>query len=270
MQEFPHAPQLDMLVCTFVSQPFAALPSQSANPAKQVGEHTPPAQATVPFAFVQLFPQPPQLDTPVFRLASQPFAAMPSQFANPLLQVGAHEPAAQAVDPFGFVQVVPQAPQFPRLVCVFVSQPLERLLSQLPKPGSQAIEQAPSEQLAVPLALLQAVPQLPQFATLEFVFTSQPLVETPSQFANPALQVPSVHVPDGHDSLAFGRLQIEPQEPQSVSVFSEVSHPFAALPSQSPRPGLHVETPQTPETQFGVPPADGHTLLHTPQLLMLV
>jgi len=153
---------------------------------------------------------------------------------------------------------------------VFVSQPFDTLPSQLPNPASQAIEQAPSEQLAVPFVLLQAVPQLPQFATLAFVLTSQPFVERPSQFANPALHVPSVHVPDGHDSLAFGKLHVEPHDPQSVSVLSDVSQPLAALPSQSPSPGLHVETPQAPATQFGVPLDDGQTLPHWPQLLMLV
>ena len=133
------------------------------------------------------------------------------------------------------------------------------LLSQFPNPGSHAIEHAPSEQLAVPFALLHALPQLPQFAMLEFVFTSQPLVDTPSQFANPEEHAPSVHVPEGHDSLAFVKLHVEPHAPQFVSVLSDVSHPFAESPSQSPRPGLHVDTPHTPETQFGVPPAGGHT-----------
>jgi hypothetical protein len=40
------------------------------------------------------------------------------------------------------------------------------LLSQLPKPPLHTIEQAPSAQLAVPLAVLQAVPQPPQFKAL--------------------------------------------------------------------------------------------------------
>jgi hypothetical protein len=33
-----------------------------------------------------------------------------------------------------------------------------------------------------------------------------------------------------------------------------VSQPLPELPSQSPRPALHEETPHTPPTQFGVPP----------------
>jgi hypothetical protein len=270
VQAFPHAPQAERLVCTSVSHPFPGLPSQSAKPAKQVGAHAPPAHATVPFALVQLLPHPPQLFTPVFRFASHPFVAMPSQLANPVLHVGAQLPAAHAVAPFGFVHVVPHAPQLFRFVCVFVSHPLETLLSQLPNPGSQAMEHAPSEQLAVPFALLQALPQLPQFATLELVFTSQPLVVTPSQFAKPEEHALRVHVPEGHDSLAFGKLHVEPHAPQFVSVLSDVSQPFAESPSQSPRPGLQVETPHTPATQFGVPPAGGHTLLHSPQLLMFV
>lgn len=270
MQAFPQAPHAERVVCTSVSHPLPGFASQSAKPAKQVGAHTPPAHATVPLALVQLFPHPPQLFTPVFRFASQPFVAMPSQLAKPVLHVGAQLPAAHAVAPFGFVQTVPHPPQLFRFVWVFVSHPFETLLSQFPNPGSHAIEHAPSEQLAVPFALLQDVPQLPQFAMLEFVFTSQPFVDTPSQFANPDEQVPSVHAPEGHDSLAFGKLQVEPHAPQFVSVLSDVSQPFAESPSQSPRPGLHVETPHTPVTQFGVPPAGGQTLLHTPQLLMFV
>jgi len=112
VHELPQAPQFVRLLPVLVSQPFAVFASQSANPAKQVGEQTPPAHDTVPFAFEQLFPHPPQFDVLVFRLDSQPFPALPSQFANPELQVGVQAPAAQAVAPLAFVQAFPQAPQF--------------------------------------------------------------------------------------------------------------------------------------------------------------
>jgi hypothetical protein len=218
VHEFPQAPQAVMLVETFVSHPFVALPSQSPKPAKHVGEHTPPAHEAVPFGFVQLLPHPPQLDVLVFRLDSHPFAALPSQFAKPALHVGAHVPEAHVVAPFAFVHVEPHVPQFARFVWVFVSQPFPRLLSQFPKPGSHAIEQAPSEQLAVPFALEHALPQLPQFDTLELVFTSQPFVVTPSQFAKPELHDPRMQLPEGQDALAFGSVHAEPQAPQLVSV----------------------------------------------------
>jgi hypothetical protein len=218
VQEVPQAPQLVRVVLMFVSQPFERLPSQSAKPAKQVGAHAPAEHVAVPFALVQLLPQPPQLPVLVLRFASQPFCGLPSQFANPELQVGAQVPAAHVVAPFALVQAEPHAPQLAVLVCVFVSQPLPTFESQLPKPGSHAIEQAPREQLAVPFALEHADPQLPQLAVLVLVFTSQPFVETPSQLAKPELHVPSVHVPVGHEALPFGRLQVAPQLPQFVSV----------------------------------------------------
>ena len=230
----------------------------------------PPKQDAVPFGFVHALPQLPQLATLVLRFASQPFAALPSQLPNPRLQMGAQAPAEQTVVPFAFVQAPPHEPQFATLIWVFVSQPFDKVPSQLPNPESHAMAQDPTEQLAVPFTLLQSVPQLPQFATLEFVFTSQPLVDTPSQLANPLVQAVSEHVPEGHEAVAFGRLHVEPHAPQFERVVSVVSQPSAAMPLQSPKPGLHVETPQTPPTQFGVPPAAGQTLPHTPQLLMLV
>ena len=42
------------------------------------------------------------------------------------------------------------------------------------------------------------------------------------------------------------------------------------FPSQSPSPALHVLIPHTPLTQFGVPPALGHTVPHVPQWLTFV
>ena len=265
----PHPPQLPPDVCTFVSHPFAGFPSQSANPAKHVGTHVPAWHAVVPFPFAHVFPHEPQLPVPVFRFASHPFAGFPSQLAYPELHVGTHAPAEHVVVPFPFVHGCPHAPQLPRLVCTFVSHPFATLPSQLPNPGSHAIEHAPPVQLAVPFALEHAVPHAPQFAVLAAVFTSHPFADTPSQFANPAPHVPSVHVPPEHDSAAFDRSQSDPHAPQFVSVVSGVSHPLPGLPSQSPNPPLQLDTPHLPATQFGVPPAAGHTFPHCPQLLML-
>jgi hypothetical protein len=206
----------------------------------------------------------------VLKFASHPFAALPSQLPNPGLHTGTQLPAEQVVVPFALVHAPPHEPQLAWLVWVLVSQPFVRSPSQLPNPESHEIAQAPLEQLAVPFALLHFVPQLPQFATLEPVFTSQPFVDTLSQLAKPELQVDSVHVPVEHDAAAFGRLQDAPQAPQLVSVVSAVSQPLAEFPSQSPRPLLQLETPQVPPTQFGVPPAAGHTCPQVPQLVMLV
>jgi hypothetical protein len=47
-QALPHEPQFAVLVCVFVSQPFAATPSQLPNPATHVGTHDPAVQTVVP------------------------------------------------------------------------------------------------------------------------------------------------------------------------------------------------------------------------------
>src|SRR5262249_15614695 len=50
---------------------------------------------------------------------------------------------------------------------------------------------------------------------------------------------------------------------QSLSVSSDCSQPFPPLWSQSPKPGLHVSTPQLPVSQLGN--AFGTSLQGTPQ-----
>jgi hypothetical protein len=214
-------------------------------------------------------PQPPQL-LRVVVLVSQPFAGFPSQLAKPAAQTGRHVPAGQLVVPFAFAQPAPHAPQ---LVVVLrdASHPVETRLSQLPKPVLHAMLQAPRAQLAVPLTELQACPQAPQFATVELVLVSQPFVGSASQLPHGAEQVPSVHTPDTHDSVAFARLQSAPQPPQLARlVFRFVSQPSDTRPLQSPNPGLHTVMPHTPPTQFAVPPLAGQTFPHVPQFDTLV
>ena len=143
----------------------------------------------------------------VLVFASQPFEALPSQFAKPALHVGMQDPAVQAVVPFAFEQELPQVPQFASVVFRLVSQPVEASPSQLPNPLLQAIEHDPSEQPGVPLVPLQTAPQEPQFPTLVSVFVSQPVDPMRSQLPNPAEQVPSVQLPLTHDSVAFAKLQ---------------------------------------------------------------
>jgi hypothetical protein len=220
---------------------------------------------------VQAVPQPPQLVTLVLKFASQPLLALPSQLPNPELHVGTHTPVVHAVDPLGLVQPLPQEPQFDRDVFVLTSQPVDARPSQFPNPVLQAMVHAPSEHPGEPFVPLHADPQAPQCAALVSVLVSQPFTALPSQLPKPALQAPSVQTPLTHDSAAFARLHTAPHAPQLARlVFVFVSQPFPEFPSQSPRPGLHVETPQTPPTQFGVPPADGQTLPHVLQLLTSV
>ena len=86
-------------------------------------------------------------------------------------------------------------------------------------------------QVEVELARLQTVPQPAQLES-EFSCVSQPLPGLPSQLPQPLLQLVSEQVPLAQLAVAWPRLHAVPQVAQSVSVVSEVSHPFAARPSQ--------------------------------------
>jgi hypothetical protein len=205
--------------------------------------HTPLLHVELAFAAVHTFPQVPQLFTSVLLLISQPFAAMPSQFAKPALQVAtAHVPAVHEGVPFAVLQVSPQVPQLPTDVSVLVSQPFVGLLSQLPKPALQdATPHAPPTQAAVPLVVVHAVPQAPQFPTLVARLVSQPLLASLSQSPKPALQV-KPHAPAAQVLVLFGREgHTVPQAPQfAVSAARLVSQPLALLLSQSPNSVAHA------------------------------
>jgi hypothetical protein len=184
---------------------------------------------------VQAIPQPPHVDMPVLKFASQPFTALPSQLPKPALQAGTQTPVVHAVDPFGFVHAVPQAPQFAAVVLRLTSHPVEARPSQLPKPVLHAMVQAPREHPAEPFVPLQAEPQAPQFDTFVSVLVSHPFPALASQLPNPELHVPSVQLPVTQLALALVLLHTAPQAPQFARlVLRFVSHPFPELPSQSP------------------------------------
>jgi hypothetical protein len=69
------------------------------------------------------------------------------------------------------------------LLVVSVSQPLVALPSQLSQPALQVGTHALLVQVVMPCALLQAVPQAPQFDGSLVLFTSQPSAYVPLQFA---------------------------------------------------------------------------------------
>jgi hypothetical protein len=84
-----------------------------------------------------------------------------------------------------------------------VSQPLNAMKSQLPKPVLQVPSvQLPFAQLSLPLVNAHAVAQAPQLAR-ELSGVSQPLVASPSQSPKPLLQAMRVQLPDAHVVLAF-------------------------------------------------------------------
>ena len=247
VHETTHVPQF-AIVLSGVSQPLRASPSQLPKPELHVGLHAPPIHAVGPFWLLQGRPQPPQCAVADWVLVSHPSFGLPLQLPKPALQVGVQVPLGQAVDPFVFWQVVVQMPQV-WIVFSDASQPSVTSPSQLPKLVLQVIEQAPRAQAGVPFAFEHDVPQAPQFPTLVCVLTSQPLAARPSQLPNPAVQVPSVQVPDGQDSEALAKSHCAPQEPQFVRVVRFVSHPLALLPSQLPKPAVHVPSWQAPAKQ---------------------
>lgn len=79
VQVFPQPPQFAG-VSILVSQPFVALPSQSANPGKHAPTvHAPLTQPAEALGTSQTFPHPPHADGLVLRLASQPLSGLWSQ-----------------------------------------------------------------------------------------------------------------------------------------------------------------------------------------------
>lgn len=178
----PHPPQF-VSVWVLVSQPLLGLPSQLAKPDAQVGTQAPAVQTVVPFAFVQAAPQLPQLVALVFRFASQPFEARPSQLPKPVLQAPSTQAAAEQLAPaFANVQALPHEPQLVAVVLRFVSQPFVGSPSQSPNPAAQAGTHAPAVQATVPWGFTQALPHAPQLETVELRFVSHPLEATASQF----------------------------------------------------------------------------------------
>jgi hypothetical protein len=91
----------------------------------------------------------------------------------------------------------------------------------------------------VPCEFVHTSPHFEQFVAVPSG-VSQPLAVLPSQLAKPALQLPNVQVPVVHDALAFGKLHLTLQSPQSVSVLTLRSQPLSALPSQLLKPLLHT------------------------------
>jgi len=131
----PHVPQFEVDVFKLASQPFVTLVSQLPKPLLHTMEHVADEHDGVPFVPLHAAPQEPQFAVLVLRFASQPLFGLLSQLANPELHVGTHAPVVQVVVPLAFVQLLPQLPQFPVLVFVFVSQPFEAMPSQLPNPA---------------------------------------------------------------------------------------------------------------------------------------
>jgi hypothetical protein len=78
------------------------------------------------------------------------------------------------------------------------------------------------------------------------------------------------HAPVEQVLVAFARVQVVPQAPQVLTVFSCVSHPLELLPSQLPHPALHELIWQVPVEHVGVALARAQTVPHPPQLVRVL
>jgi hypothetical protein len=171
----PHAPQCDVDVRRFTSQPFSAMPSQSAKPALHARPHPPRAQVGVALARAgHTVAQAPQFDVSVWRFTQRPAQKVvggPHTLAQTPLEHT--RPAPQAF---------PQAPQSPVAVWRSISQPLVLTRSQSPQPASHAATaQRLPEHAGVACESEHAAPQAPQWAVALRRSVSQPFAATPSQ-----------------------------------------------------------------------------------------
>jgi hypothetical protein len=262
----PQPPQFCRLVRTSVSQPFAAIASQSPKLGLHwTTLHIPPVQpweATLVSA--QALPQAPQWAGSMAVLA-QNDPPVPVHAVSGAEQVAPHRPAEQTCPA---AQVVPQAPQLVLSVRVLTSQPLAGLPSQSSKPAAQAITaHAPAVQVAVALARLHARPQPPQFCRLVRTSVSQPLAAMASQSPKSGLHRTTLHVPPEQPLEAtLARLHAALQAPQLAGSMAVLAQYEPLVPVQVTRGEAQV-APQRPSEQTW--PA-GQTVPQAPQWLLSV
>jgi hypothetical protein len=216
----------------------------------------PPTQADTALGRLQRLAQTPQLFRSDWRLVSQPLLGFESQLAKPELQVAMPQvPLTHRGVPLAVLQARLHAPQWETL--------LMRSTQALPhKVSVQTAVHAPRMQVCMAGQRLLQAPQLAESLSPK---VSQPLALLPSQSRKPRSQV-IWQVPDEQAGVPLPLPQARPQAPQwAVLLLVLVSQPLAVLPSQSPKPGLHV-SPQTPPVQVGVPLVATHRLLHEPQV----
>ena len=268
-QDRPHAPQFVVLEATSLSQPLLGSPSQSANPARHdATAHPPDRHAPMAFAGAHTLPQPPQLARLEPRLTSQPFAELPSQSAKPLAHTKEHADDAQVAE--AFVRDghgAPQRPQFVMDAVRSVSQPLASLPSQFPEPALHAAStHAPATHDGDAWAKPHARPHEPQLDVFEASVTSHPSAGSPLQSAKPALHRATAQAPAVHAATPSATRQTAPHVRQFItSAWRSVSQPFAATPSQSARPGAHVERVHTPPEHDPAPPGKLQAFAQIPQ-----
>ena len=202
----------------------------------------PAAQDAVAFGgAVHVCPQAPQEDALVPTETSQPSAPRPLQSAKPAAQTATTQrPEKQPIAAWGPLHTVPQAPQLAPSVKALTSQPSAERPLQSAYPIAQEEVHDPALQPTVAWApAVQTVPQTPQFDTSSWVFAQLPVA---AQYIDSAGQVPTHTDPEQR----VPALHVVPQAPQLALVFVTVSQPFAASPSQSPKPGLQATRRHAP------------------------
>jgi hypothetical protein len=117
---------------------------------------------------------------------------------------------------------------------------------------------------ALPLLTVHARPQPPQLVTSLPVST-----QLIPQRVWPPTQ-PLEHMPARVSQMGVESEHALPHIPQLLMVLSGVSQPLAAIPSQSPKPALHMAITHAPAEQPAVALASVHALPHIPQLAALV
>jgi hypothetical protein len=164
--------------------------------------HTEFVHEGVPWETTQTCPHLPQLFTSFVVLTSHTTPSA-SQSAKPAAQlVIPHLPALQLGVPPAVGHTVPHALQLSVSDATEVSQPFRGLLSQSLKPALHVIVQAEATQPGVPLIAAQLFPHAVQLFASVLVFVSQPLVGSPSQSANGAVQVSTWHAPPVQTEVA--------------------------------------------------------------------
>ena len=174
----------------------------------------------------QVMPQPLQLVALERRSTSQPSVSVPLQFANPALQVMPQAPPVHAGTELArTAHAVPHALQFVTDDCRFVSQPLVLIASQLPKPMSQRMPQAPATQVGCAFVRVgHALLQAPQFA-ISVCPSMQERIHVSSGAIHRAR-----HTPAEQNSVAP---QARPHVPQSlIEVCRFTSQPSVTIPLQ--------------------------------------
>lgn len=255
----PHAPQSVGVLVVSVSQPSEATLLQSPHPdAQEATVHALLAHPAVACASVQTVPQAPQFVGLVVVFVSQPFDVVPSQLPHPVEQDAiVHALLTHVSLALGRLQTVPHAPQFVALLVVLVSQPSDVTLLQLPHPNKHdAMVHALLAQPSLALARLHTWPHDPQLLTLVLVSTSQPLAVTPSQLPHPGRHEATVQALLTQLSLALGRSQAWPHDPQLLTLLLvSISQPSDATPLQLAQPDEHDTTVQAllaqPSLAFG-------------------